>query len=153
MIKVVLVKPGKSAEALEIPNTLKAKQEIVGGDIEVAYPFADRAAIICNENSVSLENCMPNRGLRDRNGALYSILFGDFMIAGLSDDNFCSLSEEQMKYYLQAYQNPELFCIDRDTGKVGIVRSSQFPSREEFDHCYDKLLANGEMAAVKELLR
>ena len=91
--------------------------------------------------------------LRDRNGALYSILFGDFMIAGLSDDNFCSLSEEQMKYYLQAYQNPELFCIDRDTGKIGIVRSSQFPSREEFDHCYDKLLANGEMAAVKELLR
>lgn len=31
MIKVVLVKPGKSAEALEIPDTLKAKQEIVGG--------------------------------------------------------------------------------------------------------------------------
>lgn len=94
MIKVVLVKPGKSAEALEIPDTLKAKQEIVGGDIEVAYPFADRAAIICNENGMFLEKCMPNRGLRDRNGALYSILFGDFMIAGLSDDNFCSLSEE-----------------------------------------------------------
>jgi len=47
-IKVILKRPGEKAFTTEIPNTLEALQNEVGGYIEVTQPFED-AAIICNE--------------------------------------------------------------------------------------------------------
>ena len=47
-IKVILKRPGEKAFTTEIPNTLEALQNEVGGYIEVTQPFED-AIIICNE--------------------------------------------------------------------------------------------------------
>ena len=47
-IRVLYVQPGKYPEERTIPNTLKALQELVGGDIECCYPWRDRACVVYN---------------------------------------------------------------------------------------------------------
>ena len=50
-IKVILKRPGEKAFVTEIPNTLEALQNEVGGWIAITRPFKD-AAIICNEEGL-----------------------------------------------------------------------------------------------------
>ena len=64
-IKVLVVEPTKPCEVREIPDTLEAMQQIVGGCIE-SVSF-EREAIICNENGKLLD--LPfNRPLLDESG-------------------------------------------------------------------------------------
>ena len=64
-IKVVVVEPMKAPEVREIPATLKAYQELVGGYIECVYPFKDAVALVCNEEGKNI--CLPpNRAQRPR---------------------------------------------------------------------------------------
>ncbi len=50
-----------------------------------------------------------NRALRDENGEIYDIIAGPFMVAGLTEDNFCSLTAEQMQKYSDIFCQPETF--------------------------------------------
>ena len=47
-IRVLYVQPGKYPEERIIPNTLKASQELVGGNIECCYPWRDELAELYN---------------------------------------------------------------------------------------------------------
>lgn len=47
-MKVLLVEPGKAAQPVEIKNELHEMQQIVGGLIQVLYPWEDPAAIVWN---------------------------------------------------------------------------------------------------------
>ena len=107
MIKVVLAEPGKKAKATEIENTLENLQKIVGGYIECIYPFEDNVGIICNEEG-KLIGLEPNRVLRDEDGNAVDIIFGTFIVTGLTDDDFGSLTDEQAEYYLNMFQCPEI---------------------------------------------
>ena len=109
---VVKLSPGKRAEVLDIPHTLEAMQQQVGGYIEAMYPFEDAAAIICNEEG-KLLGLEPNRAIRDsETGELLDIVCGTCFVCGLTEDDFCSLTPEQMKYYSELYQYPEFFLWD-----------------------------------------
>ena len=83
-------------------------QKEVGGFIEAVYPFEDPVAIICNEEG-KLEGLPLNRALRDEDGHVYDIIAGTFLIAGLSEDNFCSLDDAQIEKFSAMYKSPELF--------------------------------------------
>ena len=61
-IRVLYVQPGKYPEERTIPNTLKALQELVGGDIECCYPWRDRACVVCNSCG-KIDGLTPNRML------------------------------------------------------------------------------------------
>lgn len=101
--------PGKKAEAITISHTLEEMQRQVGGCIEAIYPFEDAVAIICNEEG-KLLGLEPNRAIRDSDtGELVDIICGTCFICGLGEDDFCSLTEEQLAYYSTLYQNPEVF--------------------------------------------
>jgi len=114
-INVILCKPEKEAKAVEIENTLTALQEVVGGLIQVIYPFSEEVGIVCCDEGKLLG--MPlNRGLKDENGNLYDIICGDFLIVGLGEDDFCSLSPELMEKYLDFFKYPEIFI--RSNGKI-----------------------------------
>ena len=106
-IKVVLVEPNKKAVITEIENNLKRLQKIVGGYIECVYPFEDNVGIICNEEGklISLE---PNRVLRDEYGSAVDIIFGTFIVTGLTEYDFGSLTDEQAEYYLEMFHCPEI---------------------------------------------
>ena len=107
-MKVLVVKPEKEPYVKEISSGLSSLQKEVGGFIEAVYPFEDPVAIICNEEG-KLEGLPLNRALRDEDGHVYDIIAGTFLIAGLSEDNFCSLDDAQLEKFSAMYKSPELF--------------------------------------------
>ena len=107
-MKVLVVEPEKEPYVKEISSGLSSLQKEVGGFIEAVYPFEDPVAIICNEEG-KLEGLPLNRALRDEDGHVYDIIAGTFLIAGLSEDNFCSLDDAQIEKFSALYKTPELF--------------------------------------------
>ena len=116
-ITVVLCEPGKEAYVTTISNDLESLQKTVGGYIEAVYPFDDPVAIIWNEEG-KLNATELNRALRDDLGQIYDILAGPFFVAGLSDDNFASLSKDLQVKYCQIFKHPELFFWDGNQIRV-----------------------------------
>ena len=45
----------------------------------------------------------------DEDGEPYDIVVGTFLICGISEDNFASLTEEQAKKFTDLFRWPELF--------------------------------------------
>ncbi|MCD8130385.1 MAG: DUF3846 domain-containing protein [Lachnospiraceae bacterium] len=107
-IDVLLVKPGEFPQPWKVGTELEDLQAAVGGRIEVVYPFVDQASIVCNEDGKM--NGLPlNRALRDENGKMYDIVAGDFLVAGLTEDGFGSLTPEQMTKFEKMFHAPEAF--------------------------------------------
>ena len=105
-ITVLSVKPLREPCVITIPNKLRTLQNQVGGMIEAIYPFEDPVAILLNDEG-KLNGSMPNRGLYDNSGNLYDVIAGTFLIVGLSEEDFCSLSEELSAKYMEKYKIPE----------------------------------------------
>ena len=80
-MKIVVFEPNKRGYIKEIPNTLEAMQEVVGGKIEVVHLTTDVIAV-CNEEGRILG--LPN----NRCG-----LVGTFFCCGEDGEDFTSLSE------------------------------------------------------------
>ncbi len=113
-ITILVVKPERKLCAKVIDNTLESLQREVGGYIQAIYPFDD-VAVICDEES-KINNKPLNRSLRDDTGEIYDIIAGTFLVVELTEDNFGSLSEEQMRKYSKRFEKPELFV--RCNGKI-----------------------------------
>ena len=107
-MKVLMVEPMKAPYTTELNNTLDNLQKAVDGYIQVLYPFDDSACIICNEEG-KLTGLPLNRAVRDDSGEIYDILAGTFIITGLTEDDFCSLSDSQLDEYTRMFQHPETF--------------------------------------------
>lgn len=106
---ILEVTPGHKPERKEIPHTLEAMQSIVGGYIQAVYPYDDPVAIVCNEEG-KLLGMEPNRAVRDPDSKeIVDIVCGSFFVCGLGEDDFCSLTEEQLAYYESLFLYPELF--------------------------------------------
>lgn len=107
-IKVLLVEPEERPRVVEIGTGLEDLQHAVDGDIEVVYPFEDSVGLIVNEEG-KLIGLPLNRALRDENGEVYDIIAGSFLVAGLTEDNFGSLTEEQIGKFEGLFHQPETF--------------------------------------------
>ena len=107
-LSVLKIAPGQYPQQVEIDNNLKALQEAVGGTIAAVYPFADPVAIICNDDG-KLMGLPLNRALRDENGEMYDAVAGTFLVVGLGEEDFVSLSPELAQKYEQLFHQPEAF--------------------------------------------
>lgn len=107
-ITVVACYPGKAATIVKIPNTLEAKQEYVGGNIEAAYFWDAPVAVVCNEEG-KLNGLEPCRAIFDDGGNILDIIVGPFLVCGLGDEGFVSLTQEQQKEYLALFRHSEIF--------------------------------------------
>ena len=105
---VLKVMPGRKPERITIPHTLDAMQSMVCGYIQAIYPYEDSIAIVCNEEG-KLLGMEPNRAIRNEDGDILDIICGTFFICGLSEDDFGSLTEEQITCYTKLFQYPETF--------------------------------------------
>jgi len=102
-IRVLIVEPGKAPYAEEIPAGLAALQEKVEGLIQALYPFDDPVAIIANDEGKLLR--LPwNRPLFDENGDIYDIITGTFLVVGLTEDDFCPLTDELIQKYTEVFR-------------------------------------------------
>lgn len=104
-IDVLLVEPGKHPESIKIKTDLESLQKAVGGMIEVVYPFPEQVGIICNEEG-KINGMELNRALKDEQGGIRDIIAGPFVVAGLTEDSFCSLTKEQLKQYEKKFHCP-----------------------------------------------
>lgn len=107
-MNVLLVQPESYPKEVTIESSLESLQAAVGGSIEVVYPFEDNVGLIMNEEG-KLEGLPLNRALRDDQGELYDIIAGDFLVVGLTEDDFGSLTPEQMEKYEKHFHQPECF--------------------------------------------
>lgn len=107
-ITVLLVEPGEHPKVVQIGTGLENLQKAVGGDIEVVYPYEDPVGLIVNEEG-KINGLQLNRALRDEDNEIYDIVAGSFLVAGLTEDNFGSLSEEQIRKFESLFHQPEVF--------------------------------------------
>ena len=120
-ITVLIIEPGKEPYVKAISSDLKSLQQEVGGYIQTIYPWEDLVAVICNDEG-KLNGLALNRALRDEDGHIYDVIAGTFIIAGLSDDNFASLSSKEVEKFSKLFELPEIFIkTDNDVIVVQII--------------------------------
>lgn len=105
---VLLVEPEKHPQVVEIGSDLKSLQNAVGGMIETVYPFEENVGLIVNEEG-KLNGLPLNRALKDENGEVLDVMAGTFLVTGLSEEGFCSLTKEQTEKFQQEFYQPEAF--------------------------------------------
>ena len=106
---VLKIMPGRKPEQVVISHTLEAMQQLVSGSIQAIYPYNDNVALVCNEEGKIL-GLEPNRAVYDEDtGDILDIISGTFFICGLSVDDFCSLTPQQLERYSTLFRHPEAF--------------------------------------------
>ena len=105
---VLLVEPNQHPRPVEIGTELEDLQKAVGGYIEVVYPFDEPVGLVMNEEG-KLDGLPLNRALRDDNGEIYDVVAGSFLVVGLTDEDFGSLTSDQMKTFEEKFHSPEVF--------------------------------------------
>ena len=108
-MRILVVEPERRPEVREIDDSLKVMQQIVGGLIQPIY-LDDSVALVCNDEG-KLMDLPPNRGLRNKDGQIYDIVFGTFFLCGVPADgnHFTSLTPEQIEQYRKMFYTPEMF--------------------------------------------
>lgn len=114
-LTVVMVEPHKTPYVTEIADELSALQRCVGGYIEVVGN-GDGTLIICNEEGklIGLEG---NRRIHDG----MSVIAGTFFVVGADGENFRSLTESEVKRYMDRFKNPEDIDQDEVEANMGIT--------------------------------
>lgn len=107
-LDVLLVKPGMYPQQVQIDSGLTPLQQAVDGHIEVAYYFEEPVAVIVNEEG-KLNGSELNRAICDQDGNIVDIIAGNFLVVGLGEENFCSLSPDLMQKFEEKFHQPEMF--------------------------------------------
>ena len=107
---ILLIQPGEKPALTEIDGTLESMQKMVGGYIQVLYPFDDPIALVCNEEG-KLLGLPLNRGLWDGCGQIYDVIAGTFFLCGAppDPDHLDSLPEELVGKYQRRFAALEVF--------------------------------------------
>lgn len=108
MMDVLLVRPNMYPQAVQVGCELEDLQKAVGGYIQAVYPFEEPVALVMDEEA-KLTGKDLNRALRDEDGDMYDIIAGDFLVVGLGEEDFSSLSPELMKKFEEHFHHPEMF--------------------------------------------
>ena len=132
-MKVLVVEPQKPCRVQEI-ESLADMQQLVGGDIEAVYPFQEPVALVCNADGKLLGLPM-NRPLLDKDYLPYDIIRGTFFIAGLGQEDFISLTDEQIQRYKSLYDNVQVLPVRTAAGEQGrIVGDQHIKKKGKIDH-------------------
>ena len=112
-MRIIIAEGGKRPYEAELEHDLKSMRRCVGGNIEVVYePGGRDAAMICNDEGKLLG--LPwNRALTDDHGVPYDIVCGTFFVAGLKEDDFASLTEQQIEKYKDKYSNEMILSVPK----------------------------------------
>ena len=122
-MKVLVVEPGYAPYEKDIAG-LHGMQEIVGGTITAIYPFAESVAVVGNDDSIGLG--MPfNRSMEGGYGGV----FGPFFVCGLGEDDFTSLTPQQMEVYKKQFHHAEILLGIKDNTPV-TIRVEPFKKRD-----------------------
>ena len=116
-IRILYVQPGKYPEERFVANEVHPLQRLVGGYMQAVYPWSkDKVALVCNDSG-KVDGLPLNRCIED-----YDVIAGNFFICGFSGEEFCSLTDKQLRHYEKLFRDPELF-LPTPIGIMGIALS------------------------------
>lgn len=131
-LTVLVVAPGEKPRVETIDCGLESLQQQVGGYIEAVYPFEEPVGLVCNEEG-KINGMQLNRALRDDENSIYDIVSGTFLVVGLGEEDFCSLTPEQIEKYSEHFAEPEMFfMLDGEIQAIPYNDPSKFPLYEKF---------------------
>ena len=116
LMRVVYVEPNKPAYVADVEHTLEAEQKAVGGLIQPVYLEDDNTCIICNEEA-KLNGMGGNRRFGDGS----SIIAGPFFVCGLTEDDFRSLTDEEVTKYMDRFAVPDQITQDEVEADMGFT--------------------------------
>lgn len=96
-IKVIKKVVGEEPEVVEIEDTLKSYQSIVGGYIECVR-FTKDITIVCNDEG-KLIGLEPNFYMM----SIDEVICGDVVFVGVIGCDFCSLNDKQIAKILNCF--------------------------------------------------
>ncbi len=129
-MKVLIVEPMKPCEAREIPDTLVAMRDIVGGDIDATYPFTEPVAVVFNAQG-KLLGLPYNRPLMNESGLPYDIVCGTFFLAGVGAEDFVSLTDDQIQRYKSLYDNVVVITAEKPAPQEKQAHQKKKPKPKE----------------------
>ena len=121
---VLVMEPEKAPYTQEIGTDLASLQKAVGGYIQAVYPYEEPVALIVNEEG-KLNGLPLNRALRDDSGSPYDVAAGTMLIVGLGEEDFCSLTAEQIQQFTEKFKTPEQFLFSN--GKLVVLPMEPTP--------------------------
>ena len=111
-LKVLVVEPRKRPYVQEIDGSLASMQKLVGGTIQAVYPFDDAVALVCHDEG-KLLNLPYNRFLYDKNHQPYDVICGTFLVVGVGEEDFQSLTAQQIRKYHEMYSREMISMLKR----------------------------------------
>lgn len=101
-MKILMVEPERHPKIAEIPHTLEAMQQTVGGYIEITYPWREPIALVCDEEGM-LKQLPFNRLVAPQNA-----IFGTFFLCGIGEEDLTDLPEELADKYMRLLYDPQI---------------------------------------------
>lgn len=132
-ISVLVKRTGEPATVVVIDNTLAAKQELVGGMIEIPYnpEFEESGiALVCNEEGKFSDDPKPNVYWGDTD-----VVYGDIFFTAFDDDGEAiSLSPEQIEAAKDFISENDASAFSGDPEAVAAAncRVEFFDNNEDF---------------------
>ena len=124
-MNVLVVEPDYAPSEKEIDG-LDEMRATVGGTIQAIYPYEEQVAVVCNDDGIALG--LPFNRSMERG---YGGVFGTFFICGLGEEDFCSLTPEQMGRFKQKFHHAEILM--RAKGNEAITMKVPPKHREQPD--------------------
>ena len=103
-MNILVIEPGKRPYEKDIPDTLEAMQETVGGYIQVIKPFDDNVLLVCDEEGLLKPEQKQNRHVDSR-----TVIRGAFFLCCEDGEDFTDLTPELMKKYRHYFNGIEYF--------------------------------------------
>ena len=124
-MKILIVEPERHPRIEEIPHTLEAMQQTVGGYIEITYPWRDPIALVCDEEGM-LKQLPFNRLV-----APQSAIFGSFFLCGIGEEDLTALPEELAEKYMRLLYDPQMLIRANAGYAVLPIPASDAPEDEK----------------------
>ena len=95
-LKAIVIKPGKFAQVKDIDPTYSALRSLVGGNIEMTYPFEDEYLAVVSNEEAKLLGLPPNRAARRSDGSISDIYCGTMIVVALAPEgDYRDLTDEE----------------------------------------------------------
>lgn len=105
-IDILIVEPGKAPRPAQIPDTLEALEEALGGAVQVGCFLPQRVLLVSRENTDGL---VPNRCMPGKKGCIS----GTFLLCGIPEEGsrFASLTSRQQTEFQEVFAEPGEFMM------------------------------------------
>ena len=111
-MKAIILKPGKYGEVGDIDLSYANLLTLVGGNIEMTYPFEDEYLAVISNEEAKLLDLPPNRAIRRPDGSIADIYCGTLVVVALAPEgDYRDLTDEEESLVMEEWGSPE----DKDT--------------------------------------